>query len=67
MPGNEGHPRSLIVRIYRHGYATLAGVVEDAATGVERSFVNPEELWEAVQSMVAMKPKRRRRRRAWLG
>jgi hypothetical protein len=43
MPGQKGQPRSLIVRIYRHGYSTLSGVVEDAASGAQEPFANLEE------------------------
>lgn len=59
MPGQKGQPRSLIVRIYRHGYSTLSGVVEDVASGAQEPFANLEELWEALKSMVRRKPRRR--------
>jgi len=37
-------PRSYIVRIYRQGYRTLAGTVEDATTQGQRPFRDAEEL-----------------------
>jgi hypothetical protein len=37
-------PRSYIVRIYRQGYATLSGIVEDTHTGSKQSFRNTREL-----------------------
>lgn len=40
MPG----PRSYIVRIYRQGFASLVGVVEDADTAGSRSFSSLAEL-----------------------
>ena len=59
MSGQGGQPRSFIVRIYRHGYSSLSGVVEDATTGTQEPFANLEELWEALKSMVRRKPRRR--------
>jgi len=37
-------PRSYIVRIYRQGYRTLSGIVEDTHTGCKRAFRNTREL-----------------------
>ena len=40
MPG----PRSYIVRVYRQGFRSLAGVVEDIATQGQRAFRDVNEL-----------------------
>ena len=37
-------PRSYIVRIYRRGYLTLAGTVEEVCTGRRSNFASGEEL-----------------------
>ena len=37
-------PRSYIVRIYRQGYRSLSGIVEDAHTGGKQPFRNIQEL-----------------------
>jgi hypothetical protein len=37
-------PRSYIVRIYRQGYRSLAGTVEDTRSGTSRGFRNTREL-----------------------
>ena len=42
--------RSYIVRIYRQGAHTLAGVVEDPRSGVSRKFQTAEELWNLVRT-----------------
>jgi hypothetical protein len=42
-------PRSYIVRVYRQGARNLAGVVEDAWTGGQRSFSSMQELWSLLR------------------
>jgi hypothetical protein len=37
-------PRSYIVRIYRRGFRTLSGQVEDTSTSTTSHFRNPDEL-----------------------
>jgi hypothetical protein len=37
-------PRSYIVRIYRQGYRSLSGIVEDTQTGRTRAFRNTRQL-----------------------
>jgi hypothetical protein len=37
-------PRSYIVRIYRRGFRTLSGVVEDTRTNAQHPFKNTDEL-----------------------
>jgi hypothetical protein len=36
--------RTYIIRIYRQGYRSLSGIVEDAYTGSKRPFLNTTEL-----------------------
>ncbi len=38
-------PRSFIVRIYRRGFGSLSGIVEDSSSGEQRSFNSMAELW----------------------
>ena len=56
-------PRSYIVRIYRHGFRTLAGVVEDPHSGGERSFRNVEELLALLRVRFRQDPPTNRRGR----
>ncbi len=37
-------PRSYIVRIYRRGFRTLSGVIEDTRTNTQQPFRDIEEL-----------------------
>ena len=39
-----GGPRSYVIRIYRQGFRSLSGMVEDAATKAQRSFRDEKEL-----------------------
>lgn len=55
-------PRSYIVRIYRQGFRTLAGVVEDTHSGAAQPFRNTEELLALVRAPIPMRPPPRRRR-----
>ena len=42
-------PRSYIVRIYRQGARSLAGVVEDTSTGEQRAFSSMRALWTLIR------------------
>ena len=42
-------PRSYIVRVYRQGARSLAGVVEDARTGKQVSFSSMQDLWSLLR------------------
>ena len=42
-------PRTYVVRVYRQGARNLAGVVEDARTGEQRSFSSMQELWSSLR------------------
>jgi hypothetical protein len=46
-------PRSYIVRIYRQGYRTLSGIVEDTHTTSERPFRNTRELFALLRAPIA--------------
>ncbi len=37
-------PRSFIVRIYRRGFRTLSGVIEDTSTNTQQPFRDIDEL-----------------------
>ena len=37
-------PRSYIVRIYRRGFRTLSGVIEDTRTNAQQPFRDTDEL-----------------------
>jgi hypothetical protein len=52
--------RSFVVRIYRDGWLTFAGVIEDVTTGRARPFHNVLDLWAALR----MKRRRRVARKA---
>ena len=41
--------RSFVVRIYREGWLTFAGVIEDVSTGRARPFHNVLDLWAALR------------------
>ena len=45
-------PRRYVVRIYRQGFRSLAGVVEDIATQGERTFRNLNELGEWLRAPI---------------
>ena len=49
-------PRSYIVRIYRQGYRTLSGIVEDTHTGGSRPFRSSEELAVLLRAPIAHAP-----------
>ena len=46
-------PRSYIVRIYRQGYRSLSGIVEDTRTGRKRAFRNTRELSTLLRGSIA--------------
>ena len=54
MPG----PRSYIVRVYRQGFRSLAGVVEDIATQGQRAFRNVNELSRWLRAPIDRRPPR---------
>lgn len=37
-------PRSYVVRVYRQGYRSLCGIVEDTRTGQARAFRDVQQL-----------------------
>jgi hypothetical protein len=49
-------PRSYIVRIYRQGYRSLSGIVEDTQTGSQRAFRNTQELSVLLRGPIAPAP-----------
>lgn len=51
-------PRSYIVRIYRRGFRTLSGVVEDTRTNTQQSFSNVEELLATLRAPNSRAPSR---------
>lgn len=40
---------SYVIRIYRRGFSTLEGLIEDSGTGERKSFSKMEELWSILQ------------------
>lgn len=46
-------PRSYVVRIYRQGFRTLGGVVEDTHSGGVRPFRSAEELLALLRAPIA--------------
>jgi hypothetical protein len=46
-------PRSYIVRIYRRGYQSLSGVVEDTHTSGQRAFHSIQELSALLRTPIA--------------
>ena len=52
-------PRSYVVRVYRQGARDLAGVVEDARTGGQRSFSSVQELWSLLRHALPRSAKSR--------
>lgn len=49
-------PRAYIVRIYRQGFQSLGGTVEDTATAGTRSFKDVEELARHLQAPIPPLP-----------
>jgi hypothetical protein len=49
-------PRSYIVRIYRQGYRSLSGIVEDAQSGGRRPFRNTRELSVLLRASISPAP-----------
>jgi hypothetical protein len=49
-------PHHYVVRIYRRGFSTLEGLVEDVRSGTEHAFSTMEELWRLLRE-----PARRRK------
>ena len=48
-------PYHYVVRIYRRGYASLEGLVEDTCTGAERRFSTAEQLWSLLHRPIPRK------------
>lgn len=60
MSRGKAQPRSLIVRIYRHGYKTMSGIAEDPQTGAQQPFSSVEGLWEAMSATIRRTPRVRK-------
>jgi hypothetical protein len=43
-------PESYIVRVYRRGFRSMAGVLEHPATGRQRPFMGIQELWDLLRT-----------------
>ena len=54
-----GVPGSYVVRIYRRGFRTLFGVVEDTQSGGTRAFRSGEELVALLRSRIPVAPRTR--------
>lgn len=50
-------PKSYVVRIYRQGARSFAGVVEDVRTGKQQSFASMQELWMLLRSSSRESPR----------
>ena len=57
-------PRSYIVRIYRQGYRSLSGIVEDTHTSSKQPFRNTQELASLLRAPIADAPLVERRRKS---
>ena len=49
-------PRSYVVRIYRQGFRTLSGLVEDTRTGGKRPFRDLQELSVLLRESISANP-----------
>jgi hypothetical protein len=49
-------PRSYVVRIYRQGFRTLSGFVEDTHTGGKRPFRDLQELSVLLREPISANP-----------
>ena len=49
-------PRSYIVRIYRQGYRSLSGIVEDTHTSNQQPFRNIQELLALLRAPIPDTP-----------
>ena len=49
-------PRSYVVRIYRQGYQSLSGLVEDVHSGAKRPFQSLAELIALLRAPIARAP-----------
>jgi len=54
-----GQPHNYVVRIYRRGFASLEGLIEDSRTGNEQPFSSIEQLWALLRGPIRRKPQRR--------
>jgi hypothetical protein len=41
-------PTTFVVRVYRHGFSRMSGIVEDVRKGTKIPFATAEELWFAL-------------------
>jgi len=49
-------PRSYVVRIYRQGYRSLSGTVEDTRTTATRPFRNTQQLAALLRAPISNAP-----------
>ena len=56
-------PRGYIVRIYRQGFRTFAGTVEDTQTSNRQAFKTVDELLALLRAPIADQPIPRRLKR----
>jgi hypothetical protein len=54
--GSVRGPASYIVRIYRRGFRSLTGVVEDPKSGEQAPFKSMEELWAVLRTGLSSRP-----------
>lgn len=50
-----GQPRNYVVRVYRRGFESLEGLVEDTRTGAEQPFSSIEQLWALLRGPIPRK------------
>lgn len=50
-----GQPHNYVVRVYRRGFESLEGLVEDTRTGAERPFSSIEQLWTLLRGPISRK------------
>ena len=58
-----GEPRSYVIRIYRKGFRSLTGVVEDTATNAQRAFRDEQELLAVLRDFKPGRPSPSRAKR----
>jgi hypothetical protein len=56
-------PRSYIVRVYRQGFRTLTGIVEDTRSSAKRPFRSAEDLLALLRRPIARPASAERRRK----
>lgn len=50
-----GQPHNYVVRVYRRGFESLEGLVEDTRTGAEQPFSSIEQLWTLLRGPISRK------------